>query len=265
MRFFLAMLVVGFAAAQPPYPLKPGGPGNSSTPNNPSNARRQTAGVAGNPLWRRNILGVIGQQPGKATVRDIEQIEQYMLSAAPYCMSLTPGDYESNRDLARQMTAYLMTVNTMTTDPQTRAAALRASRAVAAFPCAFPQNQPKQSPAAPMPAAPAPAAEPPFAQKAPQLDGVADADKETAADLRERYESDAAKAAVVWRNAETMRQSLAARGMSLNADTAAAVNRWQLFFDEAAAALRDHKWDDALSSLHAAEATTQKVGKAVGQ
>jgi len=257
MRFTLALVLLGCAAAQPPNPVNPANPANPVNPNRPGK------GVAGNPLWRRNLLGVIGQQPGKATVRDIEQIEQYMLSAAPYCMSLTPGDYEANRELARQMTAYLMTVNTMATDPQTRAAAMRASRAVAVFPCAFPQQQPKQAPGAPPP--PKQASEPPFAQKAPELEGVADADKETAADLRQRYETDAAKAAAAWHNAETMRQSLAARGMSLNADTAAAVGRFQLFFEEAATALRDHKWDDALSSLQAVEATTQKVGKAVGQ
>jgi len=70
--------------------------------------------------------------------------------------------------------------------------------------------------------------------------------------LRQRYETDAAKAAAAWRNAETMRQILASRGMSLNADTAAAVTRFQLFFEEAATALRDHKWEDALSSLQAA-------------
>jgi len=219
--------------------------------------------VPGNPLWRRNLLGAIGQQPGKATVRDIESIEQYMLSAAPYCTSLAPGDYESNRELARQMTTYLMSVNAMATDPQLRAAAMRASRAVAVFPCAFPQAQPKAAPGAP--AAPKQMNEPPFVQKAPVLEGVADADKEKADDLRQRYETDAAKAAVAWRNAETMRQSLAARGMSLNADTSASVGRLQLFLEEAATALRDHKWDDALSSLQAVEAVTQKVGKAVGQ
>ncbi|HLG98023.1 MAG TPA: hypothetical protein VKX49_17035 [Bryobacteraceae bacterium] len=246
MRWFLTVFALGSVFAQPPTQVRP------STP-----------AAAGNPLWRRNLLGAIGQQPGRATVRDIQQIEQYMLSAAPYCTSLTPGDYEANRDLARQMTAYLMMVNSMATDPQTRAAALRASRAVAAFPCAFPQPQQ----AKPQAAAPAPPSigEPPFEQKAPQLDGVADADKDTANDLRMRYESDAAKAAVVWRNAETMRQSLAARGMSLNADTAASMSRLQLFLEEAATSLRDHKWDEALSSLQAVEATAQKAGKAVGQ
>ena len=128
MRLTLVLVLLGCAAAQTPNPT------------NPTNSKR--LGVAGNSLWRQNLLGAIGQPPGNATMRDIRQIEQYMLSAAPYCTSLTPGDYEANRELARQMTAYLMTVNTMATDPQTRSAALRASRAVAVFPCAFPQAQP---------------------------------------------------------------------------------------------------------------------------
>jgi hypothetical protein len=209
------------------------------------------------------LLGVIGQAPGKASVRDIERLEQYMLSAAAYCTSLTPGDYEANRELARQMTAYLMTINTTATDPQTRAAALRASRAVAVFPCAFPSEQPKPQAATPLP--PRSPSGPPFDQKAPALEGVPDADKETAADLRVRYETDAAKAATTWRNAETLRESLAARGMSLNAQTAASVHRFQLFFEEAAAALREHRWDDARTSLQAVEAETQKVAKTVGQ
>ncbi len=101
-------------------------------------------------------------------------------------------------------------------------------------------------------------------QKTPPLEGVRSADKETAAELVTRYETDAAKAAAAWRNAETLRDSLGARGMSLNAQTAASVNRFQLFFEEAAAALRDHKWDEARTSLQAVEAETQKVAKAVG-
>ena len=152
MRFTLVLVLLGCAAAQPPIRILP-------IPLTPSGG----PGIAGNSLWRRNLLGAIGQQPGNATVRDIEQIEQYMLSAAPYCTSLTPGDYEANRELARQMTAYLMTVNTMATDPQTRAAALRASRAVAVFPCAFPQDQPNPAPGAPAP--PKQASEPPFPRK----------------------------------------------------------------------------------------------------
>ena len=248
MRRVLALLLLaglGAQAQKPPAVQSPGLP------------------VPGQPQWRRNLTGLLGQTPAKASVRDIEQMEQYMLSAAPYCTSLTPGDYEANRELARQMTAYLMMVNTMATDPQTRAAALRASRAVAIFPCAFPQQQPQ--PKAPAATPPRTSSEPPFEQKAPLLEGLAAADKDTAADLRSRYESDAVKAAVTWRNADTLRQSLAGRGMSLNAQTAASVNRFQLFFEEAATALREHRWNDARSSLQAVEAETQKVARAVGQ
>jgi hypothetical protein len=221
-------------------------------------------GVPREPMWRRNVTGLLGQSPDKATTRDVELMEQYMLSAAPYCTSLAPGDYEANRELARQMTSYLMMINTTAADPRTRAAALRASRSVAVFPCAFPSAQPRP-PAAAAAAPPIPPGEPPFVQKAPVLDGVPAADRETANDLRARYDADAARAAVTWQNAQKMRQSLAGRGMSLNADTAAAVNRFQLFFEEAATALREHRWDDALSSLQGVEAVTQKVGKAVGQ
>jgi hypothetical protein len=234
----------------------------AQTPAVPQPARPASPSASAPSQWRRNLTGVLGQPPAKASVHDIERLEQNMLSAAAYCGSLTPTDYEANRELARQMTAYLMTVNTMATDPQTRAAALRASRSVAVFPCAFPTEQPKPQTTAP--SAPRQAADPPFVQKAPPLEGVRNADKETAAELVSRYETDAAKAATAWRNAETLRDSLAARGMSLNAQTAASVNRFQLFFEEAAAALREHKWDDARTSLQAVEAETQKVAKAVG-
>lgn len=253
MRFVLGLALAVCACAQPPYSQPP----NTNTP-------RPIPKVAGDPMWRRNLLGVIGQRPANATARDVERMEQYMLSAAPYCATLTPGDYEANRELVRQMTAYLMTVNTVATDPQVRASALRVSRAAAVFPCAFPAAA-TPKPQAPQAAAPKPPDEPPFALKAPEIENVADAEKETAADLRQRYETDAAKSAVVWRNAQTLRESLAARGMSLNADTAASVNRLQLFFEEAATALQGRKWDDALSSLQAAEAETQKAAKTVGQ
>jgi hypothetical protein len=99
----------------------------------------------------------------------------------------------------------------------------------------------------------------------PEIGEVSAANKETANDLRSRYAFDAAKAAVAWQNAERMRLTLAARGMGLNAQTAASVGRFQLMLDEAAAALREHRWEDALGSLQGVEAETQKVGKVVGQ
>ena len=75
---------------------------------------------------------------------------------------------------------------------------------------------------------------------------------------------DAGRAATAWRNAEIMRRELSAKGMSLNAQTASSLDNLGLFLDEAADAMREHKWEDALSSLQAVETATQKVAKAVG-
>ena len=75
---------------------------------------------------------------------------------------------------------------------------------------------------------------------------------------------DAGRAATARSNAEVIRQRLAAKGMSLNAQTAAALDNLKVLLDEAAEALRDHKWDDALSSLQAVESETQKINRTVG-
>lgn len=104
----------------------------------------------------------------------------------------------------------------------------------------------------------------PFATSPPVLRDVPAADRDTARDLRERYTMDAGRAATAWKNAEIMRRELSAKGMSLNAQTASSLDNLGLFLDEAADAMREHKWDDALNSLQAVETATQKVAKAVG-
>ena len=52
--------------------------------------------------------------------------------------------------------------------------------------------------------------------------------------------------------------------MSLNAQTASSLSRLQPLYEEATAELLAHKWDDALSTLKAIEATTQKIATTVG-
>jgi hypothetical protein len=89
-------------------------------------------------------------------------------------------------------------------------------------------------------------------------------DQATARDLRERYNMAASHAATARSNADAMRQRLAAKGMSINAQTAAAVDNLQFLLDQASEAMRDRRWDDALSNLQAVEAETQKVARAVG-
>jgi hypothetical protein len=75
---------------------------------------------------------------------------------------------------------------------------------------------------------------------------------------------DASRADTARSNADAMRQRLAAKGMSLNAQTAAGVDNLGFLLHQAQDALRDHRWDDALSSLQAVEAQTQKVASTVG-
>jgi hypothetical protein len=102
------------------------------------------------------------------------------------------------------------------------------------------------------------------ATSTPASQAISAADQATARDLRERYANDASRAAIAQRNAEEIRRNLSAKGMSLNAQTAAAVDRLGLLLDEASEAMRDHRWDDALSNLQAVEATIEKINKTVG-
>jgi hypothetical protein len=216
------------------------------------------------PNWRQSFTGLLNRPPGTLSVRDLQMLESQMALAGQYCVGLTPGDYEANRALVRQMTAYLATVQVAAQDAPMKTSLRRLSRSLAAFPCAYalPPGQQRAPEAAPVP--PPVPGEAPFAKTAPPLDDVPPADQDTAKDLRERYAVDASHAANAWKNAEEIRRNLAAKGMSLNAQTTASVDHLQLFLDEAAEALQAHKWDDARSSLEAVEAATQKVAKAVG-
>ncbi len=191
----------------------------------------------------------------------MQRFEQYIGGGA-FCMSADPNDFEANRELVRQMATYLATVNTLSQDPEARAYALRLSHTIAAYPCVLPAQQ-SQAPA-PEAAPASQPGEPPFSQKAPVLDKVPAKDKETANELRARYETDAAKAAAAWQNAQTMQENLVARGMALNTETTKSVLRLQLFFNHAAEALKAHDWDEALSQLQAIESDTEKIIKVVG-
>jgi hypothetical protein len=222
------------------------------------------AACAQTPNWRQTFTGLLNRPPGSLNTRDLQLLESQMALAGQYCVGLTPGDYEANRALVRQMATYLATVQVAAGDQQMNLSLRRLTRSLTAFPCAYglpPGQQQPPSVAAPAPIVPG---EAPFAKTAPVLQDVPKADQETAKDLRERYASDAGRAATAWKNAEVIRQGLVAKGMSLNAQTASSVDHLKVLLDEAADELRDHKWDDALSSLQAVEATTEKVNKTVG-
>jgi len=211
------------------------------------------------PRWFRSANSMLGQPAGGISAREVERLERYLTFGVPYCGSLSAMDYASNQEVARRMATYLANVGATATDLQARAAAIRVAGAFSAFPCAYPGKQ------MPVEVPPPQPGDPPFPLKAPDAGKVPDAQQETAADILVRYDTDAARSASAWKSAEALRLSLAERGMSLNAPAAAAVGRLQLLYEEAAAAIKEHNWAEALSSLQAAEATTQKVASSVGR
>jgi len=223
-----------------------------------SSQRASAQGVPG-PRWYRSASGMLGVPAANADAREIRRMERYLTFGVPYCSGLAAAQYAANMAMARNMSAYLGSVSTTATDPEARAAAARVAAAFSSFPCAYPGKQlPVVVPPPPKPG------DPPFTLVSPDLGKVPDAEQETGADLAVRYDTDVARSAAAWKNAETLRLSLVQRGMTLNAQTAAAVFRLKPLYDDAATALKAHNWDEALSNLQAAEATTQKIEATVG-
>jgi hypothetical protein len=219
------------------------------------------AQIVPGPRWYRSATGMLGMPPANVGLREIERMERYMVFGVSGCGGLNAQALAANRALATQMSGYLSGVNRNATDPQARAAALRLATAWSSFPCAYPgQTMPLMAPPPP----PQPG-DPPFSLRSPDLGQVPDDQQEMAADLVVRYDTDAARSATTWKNAEVIRLNLAGRGMAMNAQTATAVSRLQPLYEEAAAELKAHKWDEALSTLQAAEATTQKIAAVVGK
>ncbi len=220
-------------------------------------------GAGAVPQWRQNLTGFMNRPPANATLQDVQQLQQYLLAARPYCTGLTPADYQANRALVRSMASYLAAMNAAARDPEMRAAIAETTQSIAVFPCAV-QNGPGQTEPGKQ-AAPPPPAGPPFSLQSPDLGSVPAADKATARELSSRYDTAAANAAATWANAQSMKQNLSKQGMSLNVATETSLGRFQLFFEQAEAALREHHWDEARSSLDAVEGETQKVSKVVGR
>jgi len=244
MRFAVAFALCATALAQAPVP--------------------GAGGSAGTSNWRGSFRGLMNRRAGSLNARDLQMLETQLALAGQYCTGLTPGDYEANRTMVRQMMAYLATIQVAAGDEQMNLSLRRLRGSLLAFPCAYPlpPGAPARGPAvAPPPRA---AGEPPFSLEAPELKDLAKADQQAANELRERYASVASRAAAAWKNAETIRLGLVAKGMSLNADTQASVNHLKLFLDQASDALNQHDWTEAGAALDRCEYATQKVAKTVG-
>ncbi len=235
------------------------------------------------PVWRSHLLSLPGTPPASTSPQDITQFERNMRMAATYLGNMppnaTPAQWEANRILVRRMAAYLAGLHSLTGDTRLKSAVTHAQSSFDSLGfgpyLAFMMSANAPYPDAPQSDvtgnaydAPAPQVTPtaaPFELDAPELTNVSAADKDKAADLSKRYESDSAYASAVWQNAEILRQNLAARGMGLNLDTATAMMRLPQPFHSAAADLRAGNWDSARSHLEQAEAVTEKIAKSVGR
>ena len=208
--------------------------------------------------WKNELMGV-PDHPTAQNAGDVDRFVQNVQLATPYFATMTPGDFEANREMVRRMWAYTMGLEMMAKqNPMLRPAANRARRAMNAFPVGAnmmfvqPAQQQGQKLHEPAPAKPG---EAPFVMHAPS--GAPD-------DLSSRYDSTAARAATVWQNAEKMRLDLQSRGMSLNAVTSAAVARLQSDLDSAVRNIQSKNFSEANSSLDRADAEIEKISKVVG-
>jgi hypothetical protein len=229
--------------------------------------------------WRDALMN-LPEHP-TANLQDLTRFERHLSMSMPYFATLTPGDYEANRELIRRITVYMAGLDMLSRnpqisrDPQMRAAIGRtrglinqmrfgylmgSSTAFGGSASGQPPQQQHQSSQAT-----SGHREPPFSLMAPKLGKVAPADAKLANELCSRYETDAIRSAAAWQNVETLRLSLEGQGASLNVQTATSVSRLQLYFESAAAALREGDWEEARTNLTRAEAETEKIFKTVGR
>ena len=226
--------------------------------------------LAAQSSWREQILALPDNPGPNVRAYDIERVEAYARYAAPYFATLTPADYERNRELVRRMSVYLAAVDAVNRDPQIRAALGRAFLSLAAirwlippFGVAIVGPNSQQRSERPTPTAPPPA--PAFELQAPTPETVLPTERDLLNDLSDRYDSAAAKAASAWKSAGLLRQSLQAQGMTLHPATEISLARMQVYFDLSAESLRSKQWAKAKEAIGQAEAETEKVAKSVGR
>lgn len=231
------------------------------------------------PSWRASLSALPATPPPNTTAEDIARFEKNMRAAAAYVGNTTSGanaaQWEANRALVRRMATYLYGLQALSGNNQLRAPITRVQRSFEGLGFApyldyALTNQgsyadtPQGGPAPPTQSEMRQTA-PPFALIAPESTGVSATDRDTASDLHTRYETDAAHAAGVWQNAETLRLNLEARGLGMNLQTSTSVVRLTQYFNSAANALRRNDWGGARTHLEQAEAETEKIARIVGR
>lgn len=208
--------------------------------------------------WK-SIEELVDRKPASmATVQDFRYFE-------PWFAALTPGDYESNRELVKRIASYIAAVEVVARDPQLRFVARGANRRMFALGIGRPAESAVHQ-TAPVGQADAGIAEPaPFQRQAPAIANVADADRQVAGELEARYEAAAAQATTAWQSAEIIRRNLRARGIELNVQTSVSLARARLYLETASDALRDQAWEEARLNIGRAEYETGKVYAVVGR
>jgi hypothetical protein len=213
------------------------------------------------------------ERPGaNTTVQDILRFEQTARVAAPYLTTRQAGNVAANREMVRRMWTYLagMDLIARTAGGSGLGPAIgRARGTLMGLGLAYPYwlagiglqggNEPTPPPV------PVKLEQPPFALQAPDLGEVGPTDQSEADELTGRYESAAANASAAWQSADVLRQSLAARAMSLNSRITASLTRMQLFLESAARDMRKHRWQSAKENLERAEYMTVLVTNSVGK
>ena len=219
--------------------------------------------------WRRSMDQLTARPAASARLVDVQRLDQYARTA-----TLTPGDYEANREAFRRVASYLAVVELLAHDPELRQLSRRANQRIAlglGLPWVDsrgpdysrpPDYRPQDPVPQPLQAEPASA---PFQRQAPGRHDVAAADQTLAGTLQERYEFAAARGATAWQSAETIRRRLKDLGMDLNIQTATSLARVRLYLETAYDALRDKAWDEASVNIARAEYETGKVLNAVGR
>ena len=161
------------------------------------------------PSWRAGLSALPTAPPPTTTAQDVIQFEKNMRIAATYLGNASPNanvaQWEANRELVRRMAAYLYGLRALSGNTQLRGYIYHAQRSFDALGFApylaygpvgnTPYPAPPPDSLAPPPQQETRQALPPFALSAPESTGVSDSDKNTAADLHTRYETDAAHSA----------------------------------------------------------------------
>lgn len=223
--------------------------------------------------WRSALSGLPERAPAGTSLRDVQRFEQNVRLAAPYLAA--PGNVEANREYVRRMWTYLAALDVIARTPgadRSLDPAVRRVRGLLygmglAYPYwmtgGLPFEQQQNGSVAEPP--PVKAGQPPFPMQAPDLGKVDAQSQEEADELTGRYETTAARAASAWQSADVLRQSLSARGMTLNVRATESVIRLQLFLEMAAGDLRRHDWKAARENLQRVEYVIGQVANTAGR